>query len=61
MTTPLLGSDIGERLIEPMMTEWVNQRGLPIAVRPSVQRFDQGRREPGHLDNGAASPTLSIT
>ena len=41
------------------MTERVNQRGLPLAVLPVVQRFDQvGAPSLGHLDNGGSVPHL---
>jgi hypothetical protein len=54
LTTPLLRSDVGQRLVEhPLMTEGVIHRGLPLAVLPVVQRIDQGGAVSlGHLDDG---------
>ena len=53
-TTPLLGCDVGQRLVEhPLVTEWVIYRGLPLAVFPVMQRIDLGGAASlGRLDNG---------
>jgi hypothetical protein len=63
VTTPLLGSDVGQRLVEhPLVTEWVIHRGLPLAVFPVVQRIDQvAPRASAASTTALASATLSIT